>query len=93
MVTVWPEVLKTSFDSSRCKQSPLAQTLKLLLLYWAQTSPSADLGKILRVLCSWEDDLVTEDVLRRFGSQLIRPLREEGVGAHVVVGKGETTFV
>ena len=93
MVTVWPEVLKTSSDSSRGKQSPLAQTLKFLLLYWAETSPSAGLGKILRVLCCWEDDLVTEDVLRRFGSQLIQPLREEGVGAQVVLGKGETRFV
>ena len=92
MVTVWPEVLKMSSDCSRGKQSPLAQTLKLLLLYWAQTSPSADLGNILRVLCCWEDDLVTEDVLRRFGLQLILPLREEGVGANVVLGKGETRF-
>ena len=93
IVTVWPEVLKTSSDCSRGKQSPLAQTLKLLLLYWAQTSPLADLGKILRVLCCWEDDLVPEDVLRRFGSQLIQLLREEGVGANVVLGKGETRFV
>ena len=81
-----------SSDCSRSKQSPLAQTLKLLLLYWAQTSPSADLGNILRVLCCWEDDLVTEDVLRRFGLQLILPLREEGAGANVVLGKGETRF-
>lgn len=92
MVTVWPEVLKMSSDCSRGKQSPLARTLKLLLLYWAQTSPSADLGNILRVLCCWEDDLVTEDVLRRFGLQLILLLREEGVGANVVLGKGETRF-
>ena len=90
MVAVWPEVLKTSSDCSRGKQSPLAHTLKLVLLYWAQTSPSADLGNILRVLCCWEDDSVAEDELKRFGLQLIQPLREEAVEANVGLGKGET---
>jgi len=90
MVTVWPEVLKSSFDCSRGKQSPLAHTLKLVLLYWAQKSPSDDLGNILRVLCCWEDDPVAEDELKRFGLQLIQPLRDEGVEANVGLGKGET---
>ena len=90
MVTVWPEVLKTSSDCLRGKESPLAHTVKLVLLYWAQESSSADLGNILRVLCCWEDVLVTVDELKRFGLQLIQPLREEGVVGNVGLGKGET---
>ena len=90
MVTVWPEVLKTSSDCSRGKQSPLAHTLKFVLLYWAQKCPSGDFGNILRFLCCWEDDLVTEEELKRFGLQLVQPMREEGVVGNVGIGKGKT---
>ena len=88
MITVWPEVLKTSSGCSRGKQSPLAQTLKLVLLNWAQKSPPKDLGNILGVLCCWGDDSVTEEEMKRFGLQLIQPLREERV-ANLSLGKGK----
>lgn len=89
MVTVWPEVLKTFSDCSRGKQSPIAHTLKLVLLHWAQKSPSANLGNILRVLCCWGDDSVMEEELKHFGLQLIQPLHEERV-TNVSIGKGKT---
>ena len=90
MVTVWPEILKSSSACSRGQQSPLAQTLKLVLLYWAQKSTSGDRGNVLRVLCCWGDDLITEEELKRFGLQLIQPFRGERVEASVVLGKGKT---
>jgi len=90
MITVWPEVLKSSSACSRGQQSPLAQTLKLLLLYWAEKYTSGDLGNVLRVLCCWEDDLVTEEELKRFRLQLIQSFRGERVEASVVLGKGKT---
>lgn len=92
MVTVWPEVLKTRSDILSAEKSPLVRVLKLVLLNWTHTSPSADLGDILRVLCCWEDDCVTEEELRSFGLQLVKWLCEEG-GAAVSTGRGKVKEV
>ena len=89
MVTVWPEVLKTSSYCLSDEQCPLVHTLKLVLLSWAQKPQSADLGNILRVLCCWGDDSVTEEVLKDLGLQLIKLLHEERA-ASVRIGTGKT---
>ena len=89
MVTVWPEVLERSSDCLPTEQPPLVRTLKLVLLNWAKNSPIADIGNILRALCSWGDDSVTEEELKDHGSQLIKGLHEEGV-ASISIDKGRT---
>ena len=92
MVTVWPEVLKTSSHCLSDEQCPLVRTLKLVLLSWAQKSQSADLGNILRALCCWGDDLVTVEELKDLGSQIAKRLHDERV-ASVSIGKGKKEIV
>ena len=87
IASVWPEVLRSPSDCLSAERSPLACTLKLVLLNWANKCPSLEFGKILRNLCCWEGDCATDEELKNFGSQLAKWLHEES-GASVSVGKG-----
>ncbi|PFX30553.1 hypothetical protein AWC38_SpisGene4632 [Stylophora pistillata] len=79
IATVWPEVLRSSSDCLSAEKSPIAYTLKSMVLNWTNKPPSMDLGKILRNLCCWEGDSVTEEELRNFGLKLAKWLHEESV--------------
>ena len=86
MVTVWPEVLKTSSRFSEEKQSLILRTLKVVLLYWANSA--TDFGNVLRVLCSWKDEPVTIETVKDFGMQLSKLLNEDTM-ANFCIGEGE----
>ena len=87
IVTVWPEVLKTSSDCSNDKLSLLVRTLKMVLLNWAESS-SSDLGNILRMLCCWGEEPVSQETMKGFGLQLIECLLHEKM-ASVCINKGK----
>jgi len=76
MVTVWPEILKTSPSCLYDEQSPLFQTLKLVLLNWSDSS-SQELGNILRSLCGWGVEPVTQEMVKDLALQLTRWLLDE----------------
>lgn len=87
VVTVWPEVLKTSSSSSDEKQSLILRTLKIVLLYWANSA--TDFGKVLRVLCIWKDEPVTVETVKDFGMQLSKLLNEDTM-ANFHIGEGKS---
>ena len=87
MVTVWPEVLKTSSSCSDEKQSLILRTLKIVLLYWANSA--TDFGNVLRVLCIWKDGPVTIETVKDFGMQLSKMLNQDTM-ANFCIGEGES---
>ena len=87
MVTVWPGILKTSPSCLYDEQSPLFQTLKLVLLNWSDSS-SQELGNILRSLCGWGVEPVTQEMVKDLALQLTRWLLYES-RCSVYIGEGK----
>lgn len=92
MVTVWPEVLKTSPNCLCDEQWPLVQTLKIVLLNWADSASSTNLGTILRTVCCWGDDPVMQETVQDHGLQLITWLLNESMTS-VRIGEGKIKAV
>ena len=89
MVTVWPEILRASRDCWSDDKLPLARTLQVVLLSWAD-SFSSELGNILRRLCCWGGDPVTQETLKDLGARLVKKLHEESL-ISVCISQGRTS--
>ena len=86
MVTVWPEVLRSSPDISD-EHLSLARTLLVVLLNWAD-SFSNDLGNILRTFYRWGSDPVTHGTVKDLGLELMERLQDESF-TNVCINEGK----
>lgn len=89
MVTVWPEILRASCDCSSAEELPLARTLQVVLLNWAD-SFSNEHENILRRLCCWGGDPVTQETLKDLGARLVKKLHDESL-ISVCISQGRTS--
>lgn len=76
MVTVWPEILRSSPSYMSDEQLSLARTLLVVLLNWADSFSNV-LGNILRTLYSWGSDPVTDETVKDVGLGLMKRLQDE----------------
>ena len=76
MVTVWPEILRSSPDCTFDEQLSLSRTLLVVLLNWADSFSSA-LGNILRALYSLGSDKVTDETVKELGLGIMKKLQDE----------------
>ena len=89
MVTVWPEILRSSPSYISDEQLCLARTLLVVLLNWADSFSSA-LGNILRTLYSLGSDPVTVETVKDLGLGIMKRLQDESF-SNVCIAEGKAS--
>ena len=87
MVTVWPEILKSSPSYMFDEQLSLARTLLVVLLNWTDSFSNA-LGNILRTLYSWGSNPVTDGTVKDLGLGLMKRLQDESF-SNICIDEGK----